>query len=180
MQYAFLENSRAYFAVAVTAYLETAAECVDCLDADPVQTNALFECFAVVFTAGIQFADCLYQLSLRNASSVVAYAYAEIFFYVDFDSFAGTHLEFIDTVVHYLFQQYIDTVIILRTVAKTAYVHARTDTDMLHVVQMANVIFIVFNLTAAGICTGCLFLITGRTFQRQHHIIIFHRKHLVL
>ena len=25
-----------------------------------------------------------------------------------------------------------------------------------------------------------LFLITGRTFQRQHHIIIFHRKHLVL
>ena len=120
MQYAFLENSRAYFAVAVTAYLETAAECVDCLDADTVQTNALFECLAVVFTAGIQFADCLYQLSLRNASSVVAYAYAEIFFYVDFDSFAGTHLEFIDTVVHYLFQQYIDTVIILRTVAKTA------------------------------------------------------------
>ena len=180
LQHTFLENYRTYFPVTIAAYLETAAERVDGFDADTVQTDTLFEGLAIVFTAGIQLADSFHQLSLRNTPSVVTYTYAEIFFYIDFNTFAGSHFEFIDAVVHHFFQQYVNTVIVLRTVAKTAYVHTRTDTNVLHVVQMANIIFIVFNLTVTGICTGCLFLVIGGTFQWQSHIIIFHRKHLVL
>lgn len=103
LQYAFLENSRAYFAVAVTAYLETAAECIDCLDADTVQTNALFECLAVVFTAGIQFAGLPLPAFLAECLVRSHVMPMRRFSGADFDTFAGTHLEFIDTVVHYLF-----------------------------------------------------------------------------
>ena len=176
LQYSFFKNYGTYFAVTITPYFKTAAECVDGFDADTVQTDAFFESFAVIFPAGIQFADCFYQFSLRNAPSVITYTYAEIVLDVDFNTFAGTHFKFIDAVVHHFFQQYVDTVIILRTVAKAAYVHARTDTNMLHVVQMANVIFVVFHFVAADVCTGCLFLVIGGSFQWQSHIIIFHRK----
>ena len=112
-QRSFLEDGGTYFAVAVTAYLETATQRIDRLDAHAVQSDTFLESLRVIFTPGIQFADRLYQFALRNASSIVAYADTQTVFYSHFYTLSGTHLELVDAVVHHFFQQHIDAVIVL-------------------------------------------------------------------
>ena len=107
------KDGGAYLAVAVAAYLETVAQRIDRLDTHTVQPDAFLESLAVVLSSGVQLADRLYQLALRNASAVVAHADAQIVFYSHFYAFSGTHLELVDAVVHHFFQQHIDAVIVL-------------------------------------------------------------------
>ena len=112
-QRSFLEDDGTYFVVAVAAYLETATQRIDRLDAHAIQSDTFLESLRVIFTPGIQFADCLYQFALRDASSIVAHADVQAVFYSHFYTLSGTHLELVDAVVHHFFQQHIDTVVVL-------------------------------------------------------------------
>ena len=139
-QVSFGESGGTYFAVAVTAYLETGAQCVDGFHTDTVQSDTLLECFTVVLTTCVQHADRFNQLSLRNASSVVADTDTKIFFNGNLNFLTGLHFELVNTVVDYFFQEDIDSVFGMRTVAQPADIHTGACADMLHVAQVADVV----------------------------------------
>ena len=65
---------------------------------------------------------------------------------VNLDAFAKAHLELVDTVVDNLFEQYVYTVVALRTIAELTNVHTWTQTDVLYIAQVANGV--------VGICCG--------------------------
>ena len=141
---AFLESRPTHLAVAEAGHLESAAEGIHRLDTDPVQSHALLERLGVILTARVELAHRLDELALRNASTVVADAHAEVVLDGHFDFLSGSHLELVDAVVHHLFQEDIDTVVVLLSVAQASDVHTGTDTDVLHVVQVTDVVVGVF------------------------------------
>ena len=120
---ASLKHSLAYFSFAIAAYFETAAQGVHRLDAHTVQADTLLESFGVVFTTCVQFADSFDEFTLWNTATVIAYTDTKVVLDRHFDFLAGAHLELIDRVIHHFFQQHIDTVVTLRTIAQTADVH---------------------------------------------------------
>ena len=96
---ATLEDRFAHLAVAVAGHLEMRAQGIHRLDTDTVQANRLLESLGVELATGVQNADALNEFALRDASSVVTDGDAEIVFNIDFDTVAGTHLEFVNRVV---------------------------------------------------------------------------------
>ena len=104
------------FAVPVTGDQEIAAQRIHRLDADPVQSDRLFESLAVVLRSGIHLAGDIDHLAQRNAAAIVAYGDGA-FFDGHFYGFTVTHHIFVDGVIQHLFQQYINTVIGITTVS---------------------------------------------------------------
>ena len=144
-QHAFLECCRAHLSVAVRAHLEVRAQGVYRLCSHAVQTDALLERLAVVFSSGVEYAYRLDEFSLRNASSVVSHAYAQIVFHVNLDALSGVHLELVDTVINDFFQQDVNSVFLVTSVAQFSDVHSGTCPDMLHVRQVADVVICIIN-----------------------------------
>jgi hypothetical protein len=107
---------------------------------DTVQSDAFLKCLAVVFTTRVQYAYGFYQLSLRDASSVVAYADAEVLFNGNFDFLTGLHFELVDTVVNDFFEEDIDSVFGVRAIAQPTDVHTGACAHMFHVAQVADVV----------------------------------------
>ena len=68
-QLSFFEGSLSHLSIAIARHLETAAQGIYRLQTDTVQTNALLERLGIVLTTGIQLADCLDELALRDLSS---------------------------------------------------------------------------------------------------------------
>ena len=110
-QFSTLEDGFAYLSFTIAAYLEMRAQGIDSLHTHTVQTDRLLESLGVELTTGVQNADTLDELALGDASAIVAHRDAEVVLYVDFDAIACPHLELIDGVVEYLFQQDVDTVL---------------------------------------------------------------------
>ena len=104
------------FAIPVTGDQEIAAQCIHCLDTDTVQADRLFESLAVVLRSGIHLTGNVDYLAQRNATAVVAYGDGA-FFNGHFYRFTIPHHIFVDGVIQHLFQQYINTVIGIITVA---------------------------------------------------------------
>ena len=116
----------------------------------------------VVFAARVEHAHGLYQLSLRNAAAVVAHGYAQVVFQIHLDTLAGLHLKLVDRVVNHLFQQYVNAVFGLCSVAKSADVHTRARANVLHVRQVPDVIVGVCRLVV-GLLGGCGRVVCVRT-----------------
>ena len=113
---------------------------VDSLDTYTVHTDRLFECLRVIFAAGIELADGLNHLSLRYAAPIVAQPYGLVVNHINLDAVALVHAELVDGVVNGLFQQYVDAVIGVCSVAHLAYIHTRTGTYVIHIREVSDVI----------------------------------------
>ena len=109
-QFAALEDSRAHFAVAIGTHLEARAQEIDGLDAHAIHAHRFLEGLRIVFTAGIELADGLYHLFLRDAASIVAQRHAQIILDVDFYALALVHAELVDRIVDGFLEQHIDAV----------------------------------------------------------------------
>ena len=140
LQHAPFEHHGTDLAVAVAAHLEPRAQRVHRLDAHTVQAHALLERLRVVLAARVQFAHRFHQFALGDAASIVAHADAAVVLDGYFDFLACAHLELVYRVVYRLLQQHVDAVVALRAVAQASYVHAGAYTDVLHVVQVADVL----------------------------------------
>ena len=147
------ENKMAHLAVAERLHLEMGTEGIDRFHTDTVQTDTLLERLAIVLTTGIQHADSLNELSLRNTTAIVADADTQIVLYIDFQTCSSPHLKLIDGVIDHLLQEHINTILRQVTITQTTDVHTRTGTHMLHIAQMADIVICIFyRLLLRGIC----------------------------
>ena len=144
LQDAFGKNGLTHFPVAIAAYDETCAQGIDRLDADAVQTDAFLERLAVILAAGVEHAHSLDEFALRDAASVVAHTDTQVVFHADVYLLARVHLELVDAVVDDFFQEHIDAIFRITSVAQLAYVHAGACADVLHVAQVAYVVVVIF------------------------------------
>ena len=103
---------------------------IDRLGTDAVQAYRKLEYIVIIFPAGIHYRNAFNQFSRRNAAAVVAHG-NEIILQFDVDSASGAHDKFVDTVIDYLFEQDIYTVIRIGTVAHAPDIHTGAETDML-------------------------------------------------
>ena len=137
-EFTALKLCRAHFAVAIGTHLEARTQEVDGLDAHTIHSHGFLERLRVVFTAGIQLADGLYHLLLRNATSVVAERHPKVVLDINLDALAFVHAELIDRVVNGFLEQHIDTVFGMGAVTQSANIHTGTGADMLNVGEMAD------------------------------------------
>ena len=80
-----------------------AAQRVYCLNTHTIKSDRLLKRLRVELTTGVKYAHRLDELSLRNASTIVANRYTQIILYVYLDSIAGLHLELVDRVIKHFF-----------------------------------------------------------------------------
>jgi len=145
LQHSLFEYGRTNLSIAVATHFEVAAQGIYRLHTHTVQTHALLEGFAIVLSSRIQHTDGFNHLSLRDASSVVAHTDTEVLVDVYLDALAGVHLEFIDAVVDDLLQQDVDSVVAMASVAQLSDVHTRSGAYMIHVAQVADVVFVILH-----------------------------------
>ena len=145
LQDSLLESGASNLSVAVAAYLKTATQCIDGFYTHTVQSDALLEGFAVVLTTCVQHTDGFDHLSLGNTATIVAYTDTQVLVDVNLDAFAGIHLELVDAVVDDLLQQYIYSVVTMASVAQFTDVHTRTGAHMIHIAQVADIVFVVLH-----------------------------------
>ena len=145
-EFAELESGLAHLAVAEGVHLEVAAQRVDGLDTHTVQTDRLLEGLRVVLATGVQHADGFNHLTLRNAAAIVADRDAQVGLDGDFNAVAGLHLELVNAVVDDFLQQHVDAVLREGTVAQSANIHTRAQSDMLCARQGFNVVVVVVDV----------------------------------
>ena len=155
-QHATLKDGLAHLPFTIAAHLESAAQGIHGLHTHAVQTDRLLESLRVELSAGIQDADGVDELSLRDASSVVANRHTKVILDGYLDTVASLHLELVDRVVEHLFQQHIDTVVGLGAVVKLSDIHTRTQTDVLQTRQGADVLVIILHLSILAIDSSLL------------------------
>ena len=144
-QVAALELERTHLAVAIRLHLEVCREGVHRLHTHAVQTHALLERLRVVLAAGVEHTDCLNELALRYATTIVAHRHTQTVVDVYLYALAGVHLELVDRVVDDLLQQHIDTVLGQLSVAQATDIHTWTCTHVLHVGEVAYVVVGILN-----------------------------------
>ena len=121
-------------------------EGVDGLEAYAVEAHALLEGFAVVLASGVEHRHGLDEFAKGYAAAVVAHGHAHVVVDIYFDALARVHLEFVDGVVDDLFQQHVDAVLGMSAIAQSADVHAGACAHVLHVGEVAYLVFAVSNL----------------------------------
>ena len=77
---------------------------------------------------------------MRNASPVVTHTDTKVFFNGNLDFLTGLHLELVNTVVNHFFQEDIDSVFGMCTVAQPTDIHTGACAHMFHVAQVADVV----------------------------------------
>ena len=102
LQSALFKVSLSHLAVAVATYLKAATQGVDRLDAHTIQTYTLLKGLRIILTAGVQLADGLDQLALRNATAIISNSYTQVILDGDLDALTGPHLKLVDAIVHHL------------------------------------------------------------------------------
>ena len=136
---ATLKASGPHVAVAVGAHLKVGRKEVDGFDTHAVHADRLFECLRVVFTAGIELADGLNHLSLRYAAPIVAQPDGLIVNHLYLYAVAFVHTELVNGVVDGLFQQHVDAVVGVRSVAHLADIHTRTGAYVVNIREVSDV-----------------------------------------
>ena len=148
-------------------------EGIDRFHTDTVQTDTLLERLAIVLTTGIQHADSLNELSLRNTTAIVADADTQIVLYIDFQTCSSPHLKLIDGVIDHLLQEHINTILRQVTIAQTTDVHTRTGTHMLHIAQVADIVICIFyRLLLRGICQFFCSTLFIQVFIFRHKFLL--------
>ena len=143
------KNRLAHLTLTIAVHLEASAQGIHSLHTHTIQTDRLLKGLGVILTTCVQHRYSLYQLTLRDASSVVANADTQVLIDVHLDAVACMHLKLVDRVVDHLFQQHVDTVLRQGAITQTADIHTRTGTHMLHITQMTDVLIVIsylFNL----------------------------------
>src|SRR5690606_22006347 len=77
-----------------------------------------------------------------NSPTVVAHGYFMLV-YGNFDGSSGTHYKLVNGIVDNFFQQYIDAVVVSRTVAQLTDVHPRAQPDVFFPVERSDTIFVI-------------------------------------
>ena len=121
---------------------EITAQGIHSLDTDTVQSDRLFKCLAVVLGTCVHFTGYVDHLSQRNATAIVPDGNSS-FFDGHFYSFAIPHHVFVDGVIEYFFQQYIDPIIRIATISQFTNIHTRAPADMFHPVQRLDIVVII-------------------------------------
>ena len=103
-QQPLLERCPAHLPITEAGYFESATQRIYRLDTYPIQTHTLLEGLGIILTTGIQLTDRLDELALRDTTSVVTNAYTQCILNGHLNLLSGTHLEFIDAIVHYFLQ----------------------------------------------------------------------------
>ena len=74
------------------------------------------------------------------ATAIVAHAHLLVVHHLDFDALASMHLELVDRVVDDLLQEYVDTIVVLSTIAQLTDVHTGAQAHVFHITQVAYVV----------------------------------------
>ena len=110
--------------------------------ADTVQTYRLVESFVIVLTAGVDDRDGVREFAQRYAASVVADGNGLVN-HLHFDEFAFFHAELVDGVIDCFFDEDVDTVVGVRSVAQLTDIHTGAEADMLETGEGNDVTFVV-------------------------------------
>ena len=169
-----LKFCRAHLAVAIGSHLEMRTEEVDGLDANTVHAHRLLEGLGIIFASGVELADGLDHLLLRDAAPIVTKRHAQIIFDVDFNALAFVHAELVDGIVDSFLEEHVDTVLRLRPVAQTADIHAGTGADVFDIGQVADAGGVVVDRPTPDHCHlfffyifFCHILVSGCNFQHR-------------
>ena len=108
---------RASLAIADTSSRKFARHHIHRLDTDTIQAYGLLECPRAILTAGVDLRHSICQAVERNTSTIVAHRNALVLVDRDLDDLTRTHNKLVDRVIDHLFEQGVDTVVGLRTVA---------------------------------------------------------------
>ena len=142
---ALLEERVGVFAVAHGAHVETVRKRVHGLCADAVHADGELEALGVELAARVEFAHAVHDLAERDAAPEVAdRARAGVPVEPDLHAAAEAHDELVDRVVDDLLQEHVDAVVVVAAVARAADVHAEPPTDVLHRVEVLDVVVVVF------------------------------------
>ena len=130
LQLALLEPGFHVFAAAMAADQELPGQGVDGLGADPVQADAELKHVVVVLRAGVDLGHAVHHLAQRDAAAEIPHAHGGAL-NVDLHLPAVAHDVFVNGVVDHLLEQDVAAVIVVRTIAETADIHAGAQPDML-------------------------------------------------
>ena len=111
LQNASFKSRPTHLSVTIASHLEMGTQRIDGFHTHTIQTYRLLKGFRVVLTTSVQHADSLDELTLRDASSVVANGDSQILVDGDFQTVASLHLKLVDGVVDNFLQQHIDAVL---------------------------------------------------------------------
>ena len=143
-EFATFERGFMESAIAMTTRYKLLAECVDGFQTHTIQTHTGSEDSCIVLSTGVQLRHGSHQRAQGNAATVVANGGSLFVLHFHFYTLTKTFVEFVDGIVYRFFQQHIDTVFGMATIAQSADIHTRTRTDMVRIVQVADFTFIVF------------------------------------
>ena len=137
--------------LAVAARHKTGGEGVDGFQTHAVQSDGGRVLVAVVLSTGVQLRNGFNQAARRNASTIVANGGGEVVGDVYFYFFAKPGVELVDAVVDALFEQDVNAVLGMRSVSQAPDVHARTHTDVGHIVEVADGIVAIIGGVTSGL-----------------------------
>ncbi len=104
---------------------------VDRLRAHAIEAHGELKDLCVVLGPGVDGRDAVHNLAQRDAAAKVTHRDHTLVADMNIDPFPRTHDIFINSVIHYLLEEDIDTVVGMSAVAKTTNIHSWPLTDML-------------------------------------------------
>ena len=142
-EFSAFEGGFSELSVAAGAGHKAAREGIDSFQTHPVQSDRGCVLIVVVLTAGVQLRNGGNQTTEGNAAAVVADRSREFVRDFDFDFLTETLVELVDRVVDALFEQHINTIFGMRSVAEASDIHTGAHANVGHVVEVANGVFAV-------------------------------------
>ena len=121
---------------------ETAGKGIDRFGADTVQPHAAIESPRIVLGSRVDPGYTFDQFAVGNAAAVIADSECPVFD-CDVDFPSGPHEKLIDTVVHNLLEEQVNSVILLRSIAAFSDVHPGAGPNVLFPVQALDVLLCV-------------------------------------
>ena len=136
LQSPFLEKGLAVFAVAERPYLEKLGKRIHGLGSHAIHAGGELIVLIVVFAASVHLRDAVHHLLKRNAAAIVADTHLTgIIIDININFLTETLDKFINSVIHNLFHEDVNTIVVHGARARFAYIHARTHADMRHRVE---------------------------------------------
>ena len=99
-----------HLTVTSTPCHKTRTQGVDRLGSHTIQTDTFLEGLCVILTSRIQHRNSIHQTSQRNTTTIVTHGNTQVILHLDINALSRSHFKFVDTVVHHLLQQDIDSV----------------------------------------------------------------------
>ena len=142
-QFSPLEFSSFFLSIPEGRNLKILTQGIHCLCTHAVQSNTFLKYLAVVFGTSIDLADHIDQLSQRYSTTIIPDGHFPVV-QDKLNMLAMAHHVFINTIVHHLFEQHINAIVLAAPIAQLAYVHAWTKAYMLFPVKASDGVFVVF------------------------------------